>query len=185
MFLCDRKFTLDANGYEFQTPAPRGGVPLNTRVMSTADPEEVSNPCASGRCSSVGAAAESDDLSGWFQTPAPRGGVPLVCKGLSCATCFSVSNPCASGRCSSDKEIVSSNAIAAKFQTPAPRGGVPLAPRAPTRCLPPGFKPLRLGAVFLCSCSKPSPSITATAFQTPAPRGGVPLAAALLDGSSE
>ena len=37
----------------FQTPAPRGGVPLQPSANADHVPtQQVSNPCASGRCSS-------------------------------------------------------------------------------------------------------------------------------------
>ena len=62
-----------------------------------------------------------------FQTPAPRGGVPL--------------NP------KYDVQLTGT-----WFQTPAPRGGVPLkgAGYIFHSRNGQGFKPLRLGAVFLC-----------------------------------
>ena len=87
--------------------------------------QRVSNPCASGRCSSVLCAMLRSRRPSSFQTPAPRGGVPLEGKG--------------------EDAIVST-----KFQTPAPRGGVPLFQQITAlAAYLAGFKPLRLGAVFL------------------------------------
>ena len=62
---------------KFQTPAPRGGVPLEHRFDDTLKGVDVSNPCASGRCSSVAGYATLLRCKEKFQTPAPRGGVPL------------------------------------------------------------------------------------------------------------
>jgi len=120
---------------------------------SRIDPDhKVSNPCASGRCSSDPRGQMGGVAVAVFQTPAPRGGVPLkVNRRNGRLGSGLVSNPCASGRCSS----AAVNCLFAvgdlKFQTPAPRGGVPLG----CQCQragggQPGFKPLRLGAVFLC-----------------------------------
>ena len=88
--------------------------------------EDVSNPCASGRCSSGPPQRPQGPGKGEFQTPAPRGGVPLRLLRGRWLHRRQVSNPCASGRCSSDD-------IWHYF------GDQP-------QC----FKPLRLGAVFLC-----------------------------------
>ena len=111
-----------------------------------------------------------------------------------------VSNPCASGRCSSARAEAHAYLDERMFQTPAPRGGVPLPNRKPfTRCDGGSFKPLRLGAVFLCHPTRFGPNpypvrfkplrlgavflwvyreawkAADSKFQTPAPRGGVPL----------
>ena len=134
----------------------------------------VSNPCASGQCSSVG-------------------------RGLRMPTKAEVSNPCASGQCSSGLGWQWSSLLDWLFQTPAPRGGVPLKQEkrgeggGPSRFKPlrlgavflwaitviptqtnGGFKPLRLGAVFLCITRRRC-TMARRKFQTPAPRGGVPL----------
>ena len=136
---------------KFQTPAPRGGVPLKG--------DKANDPGASGK----------------FQTPAPRGGVPLLddrppdrreevrFKPLRLGAVFlcftaiatkrrpaTVSNPCASGRCSSVLRWLWEADDRVVFQTPAPRGGVPLHRDTTHRKVPVAcFKPLRLGAVFL------------------------------------
>ena len=98
--------------------------------------------------------AEHRSGSSWFQTPAPRGGVPLRSahhRGHPGRRV--VSNPCASGRCSSGWWFASCSAARVSF------------------------KPLRLGAVFLC-WAKGSARSRSCEFQTPAPRGGVPLPSA-------
>ena len=112
----------------FQTPAPRGGVPLwSFRAKPKVNPDG-------------------------FQTPAPRGGVPLANTiGERREQCLHVSNPCASGRCSSEQNRRPPKSRESRFQTPAPRGGVPLGGDVRDQDdLTCGFKPLRLGAVFLC-----------------------------------
>ena len=140
------------SGVAFQTPAPRGGVPLAVQGAKPAPDQTVSNPCASGRCSSGELFYAGCLLVALFQTPAPRGGVPLLLlRQLTVHTGVPVSNPCASGRCSSGQHVCTICGRRWKFQTPAPRGGVPLPARKaahPRRW--PCFKPLRLGAVFLC-----------------------------------
>ena len=160
----------------FQTPAPRGGVPLARRRGRPVAARPVSNPCASGRCSSGSHGRRTPDTSVWFQTPAPRGGVPLL-----------------DGVYYYHEGVI-------KFQTPAPRGGVPLlAWPATLISRSKGFKPLRLGAVFLCRGCLRSMQVEVfvsnpcaagrcssapfcqrcqtcdSLFPTPAPRGGVPL----------
>ena len=68
----------DLQATAFQTPAPRGGVPLGNEPSSADLGGSVSNPCASGRCSSVQGVGAQKLASSLFQTPAPRGGVPLI-----------------------------------------------------------------------------------------------------------
>ena len=184
----------------FQTPAPRGGVPLpgqdvtQTPTGTSFKPLRlgavflwmgfiggiiialgVSNPCASGRCSSVSPMAKEYILLlsfkplrlgavflCWeprarlyhgvaFQTPAPRGGVPLA-NGWGVPLDLSMfQTPAPRGGVPLVFLTLAKNRASASFQTPAPRGGVPL------RCI-------------LCRGTVDSRS-----FQTPAPRGGVPL----------
>ena len=174
-----------AGAVVFQTPAPRGGVPLDQKDPAKAAAVQVSNPCASGRCSSGSTLRRARRLAGRFQTPAPRGGVPLQgiisidrptptgFKPLRLGAVFlcpqgqpladqnvDVSNPCASGRCSSAALEVADADVPTEFQTPAPRGGVPLA----VACIATATRDWR--------------------FQTPAPRGGVPLARAVFYGTA-
>ena len=113
--------------------------------------QRVSNPCASGRCSSAISTGshESEDV----RFKPLRLGAVFLCSfdGLAPKGSRRVSNPCASGRCSSVNWSSAPNASAHRFQTPAPRGGVPLPTRVQvTTRSAASFKPLRLGAVFLC-----------------------------------
>ena len=161
----------------FQTPAPRGGVPLPIdAVRATTILNEVSNPCASGRCSSGRPGSNLGTL----------GGVSNPCASGRCSSgrrvvlrrrlARLVSNPCASGRCSSElRHIFSSRHSVCRFKPlrlgavflwasrrGPPRGGGAVSnPCASGRCSSAGvvplathscrgFKPLRLGAVFLC-----------------------------------
>ena len=78
VFLWSNSEVVGQGIYAFQTPAPRGGVPLVVLPASFDVESFVSNPCASGRCSSVDMKAETADNGTVFQTPAPRGGVPLA-----------------------------------------------------------------------------------------------------------
>ena len=110
----------------FQTPAPRGGVPLSGRCHQHVRPVQGFKPLRLGAvflCRLQQRRRLSQDL---------------------------VSNPCASGRCSSVFRRTTFMLFLTLFQTPAPRGGVPL--MATNFIGNPGlirFKPLRLGAVFL------------------------------------
>src|SRR4051812_31370938 len=86
----------------FQTPAPRGGSPLE------------------------GSASISSTSRSAFQTPAPRGGSPLTHASLcqpSPVCFFNLHHP---GPISSYLQKFDSVSLLKKFQTPAPRGGSPL-----------------------------------------------------------
>ena len=160
----------------FQTPAPRGGVPLLILWLLFAGVIGwVSNPCASGRCSSDARLQDRSRIPGRFKPL--RLGAVFLCASLGLETTppwgfkplrlgavflwerppplvptrLRVSNPCASGRCSSG---ICSNEQSSYHLS--------------------SFKPLRLGAVFLWPGAV-SGSFDTAAFQTPAPRGGVPL----------
>ena len=135
----------------FQTPAPRGGVPLSCATLAAAATQTsfkplrlgavflcfrghgarkhrrmVSNPCASGRCSSVWSLCKGEKL--WESFKPLRLGAVFLCQRRkpACQGELGVSNPCASGRCSSATGITWRRTRADTFQTPAPRGGVPL-----------------------------------------------------------
>ena len=138
----------------FQTPAPRGGVPLGGDVILF-------------NCEATA-----------FQTPAPRGGVPLVSydlrdtfdwpsfKPLRLGAVFlcswargvvrpvvGVSNPCASGRCSSAYHQGETVVATPNVSNPCASGrcsSVAFLGRSGGEPSPGCFKPLRLGAVFLC-----------------------------------
>ena len=161
---------------KFQTPAPRGGVPLSPGDTALSQPGSsfkplrlgavflcccpalrharsghVSNPCASGRCSSEG--SPSHRMVGHSGSFKPlRLGAVFLCQPTPTNQPLptSVSNPCASGRCSSVSVFRAGRFGGITFQTPAPRGGVPLKTCSSTeQARRASFKPLRLGAVFL------------------------------------
>ena len=110
----------------FQTPAPRGGVPLDYyEGIGWSKPMRF-KPLRLGAVFLWPEGFSRHRHGIMFQTPAPRGGVPLIiyAERFSCIVVF---------------------------QTPAPRGGVPLEPTDWTFTTgEASFKPLRLGAVFLC-----------------------------------
>ena len=225
MFLCLLNPPASLPAEEFQTPAPRGGVPL-TNLLGSLMREapsfkplrlgavflcphntnispvhlKVSNPCASGRCSSARPDCPGQGRWHAVSNPCASGRCSSGWHEYLLQECRRVSNPCASGRCSSVYATIQIVLAAWAFQTPAPRGGVPL-PGEVLQPRPGGqrFKPLRLGAVFLwdpytlretqfslvsnpCASGRCSSedifrrgAVRGRKFQTPAPRGGVPL----------
>ena len=147
-------FRISRHGKEeevFQTPAPRGGVPLDHRSLHRSRSfcfkplrlgavflcaahrrrlhrlGHVSNPCASGRCSSAEVVATSCTSGCHVSNPCASGRCSSAPEArMAPETWPPVSNPCASGRCSSVARLRDAGALVSKFQTPAPRGGVPL-----------------------------------------------------------
>src|SRR5687768_5003691 len=72
----------DDHGYQqfstvFHAPPPRGGIPLAFRLTAGRRKTIVSNPFPSGRDSSVFGLVECPTNTHLFQTPSPRGGIPL------------------------------------------------------------------------------------------------------------
>ena len=135
----------------FQTPAPRGGVPLKYTYGQKLIVEGRFKPLRLGAVFlwigiAVGTIVELASF-----------------KPLRLGAVFLWNPPAATPK------------PAPTFQTPAPRGGVPLNPtvswKGGDRI---GFKPLRLGAVFLWRNLGHGLG-HGDLFQTPAPRGGVPL----------
>ena len=135
----------------FQTPAPRGGVPLTMPGTGMVNAEsKFQTPAPRGGVPLSSGPGTRPKPRSSFQTPAPRGGVPLEGARALTQAQSQVSNPCASGRCSSGVSRIHCGRSVYCFK-PLRLGAVFLWRFCSIHSEAGGcFKPLRLGAVFLC-----------------------------------